>query len=315
MLKGFAIRKGVNLGGWLSQCDYSKERLDGFITKQDIETIAGWGVDHVRLPVDYNVLETSSGAPGRGYDLVGQAVEWCREYGLKLVLDLHKTAGYSFDSGEAEEGFFGNSALQERFYRIWENFAGQFGGDEEHVAFELLNEVTSETYIQAWNQIAAECIRRIRRIAPKTVILVGSYHNNAPHAVPELDPPADDRVVYNCHCYDPLLFTHQGAPWVRDMDLNFRQPFAASGVDEAFFESVFAPALAYAKEQGTGLYCGEYGVIDRATPEDTVKWFRCIHAVFEKYDMPRCAWSYKRMDFGLSDARLDGVRDELLKYL
>ncbi len=315
MLKDFAIRKGVNLGGWLSQCDYSKERLDGFITKRDIETIAGWGVDHVRLPVDYNVLETESGAPGRGYDLVGQAVEWCREYGLKLVLDLHKTAGYSFDSGEAEEGFFGNSALQERFYRIWEHFAAQLGGDDGHVAFELLNEVTSETYIQAWNQIAAECIRRIRRIAPKTVILVGSYHNNAPHAVPELDPPADDRVVYNCHCYDPLLFTHQGAPWVRDMDLNFRQPFAASGVDEAFFESVFAPALAYAKEQGTGLYCGEYGVIDRATPEDTVKWFRCIHAVFEKYDMPRCAWSYKQMDFGLSDARLDGVRDELLKYL
>ena len=61
--------------------------------------------------------------------------------------------------------------------------------------------------------------------------------------------------------------------------------------------------------------CGEYGVIDRVSPEDTVKWYRTIHNVFEKYEISRAAWNYRAMDFGLADQRLDAVRDELIRYL
>ena len=58
------FQKGVNLGGWISQFDkYDKEHFDTFITKKDIEYIASLGFDHVRVPVDYNVLEDESGEP------------------------------------------------------------------------------------------------------------------------------------------------------------------------------------------------------------------------------------------------------------
>ena len=40
-----------------------------------------------------------------------------------------------------------------------------------------------------------------------------------------------------------------------------------------------------------------------------------IHTAFEKYGIGRAAWSYRQMDFGLSDARMDGVRAELVKVL
>lgn len=40
--------RGVNLGGWLSQCPYQQAHYDTFITEKDIETIASWGLDHVR---------------------------------------------------------------------------------------------------------------------------------------------------------------------------------------------------------------------------------------------------------------------------
>ena len=46
-----------------------------------------------------------------------------------------------------------------------------------------------------------------------------------------------------------------------------------------------------------------------------VCWFRTIHEVLEKHEIGRSAWSYREMNFGLSDARLDGVRDELIRYL
>ena len=39
-MKDYGFYRGVNLGGWLSQCDYSRERMDHFITEKDIENDA-----------------------------------------------------------------------------------------------------------------------------------------------------------------------------------------------------------------------------------------------------------------------------------
>lgn len=316
MLMQMGIKRGVNLGGWLSQCDYSLDRMNHFITEKDFAVIASWGLDHVRIPVDYNVVQTEEGVYlQEGFERLNQAFAWCDKYGLKAVLDLHKTKGYSFDKGEKQKGFFEDEALQERFMLLWEEFARRYGHMHDRVVFELLNEVTEERFSPIWNRLVTKTIARIRKIAPDTVILVGCYWNSSVSSVHALEKPYDDKVVYNIHSYDPLLFTHQGAPWVEGMDIHFRQDFEDAGIDEDYFERLFAQAIQKAKENNTVLYCGEYGMIDRAKPEDAVKWYRLIHRTFEKHGIARAAWSYKEMDFGLSDARMDAVRDELLQYL
>ena len=38
-LKERGFYRGVNLGGWMSQCDYSEERLGGFITEAEKKTV------------------------------------------------------------------------------------------------------------------------------------------------------------------------------------------------------------------------------------------------------------------------------------
>ncbi len=317
MLKSKGFLRGVNLGGWFSQCDYSKERLDGFITEPDFEKIASWGVDHVRIPVDYNIFENEDGSYKEdGFRRISEALELCEKYGLKAVLDLHKTAGFSFDNyGESESGFFENEALQERFYRLWEQFAQRYGALSDRVAFELLNEVTDKEYIDIWNGIADKCIERIRKLAPDTVILVGSYWNNSAEAVKDLAAPHDNKVVYNFHCYEPLKFTHQGAYWTDLVKPDERFSFDESNITPEYFEQLFASAIEAAERNHTTLYCGEYGVINKVSPEDAVKWYRCINSVFEKHGIARSAWSYKEMDFGLSDEHMDSVRDELIRYL
>ena len=316
-LTGF--QHGVNLGGWMSQCDYSAERLDRFITEEDFRTIAGWGLDHVRLPFDFNVVETADGSAylEEGFARIGRAVRLALDNGLNIVLDLHKTAGFSFDVDEKEVGFFEQASCQERFYRLWEEMARRFGGDPERVAFELLNEVTDKEYGPVWNRIAAECIRRIRKIAPRTILLVGGYWNNHATAVRDLDPPADDRVVYNFHCYDPLHFTHQGAGWVYrdDFDRDHRETFEESGVTEAFFEDIMREAVEAAEKNGTVLYCGEYGVIDTVPAEDTLKWYRTIARVFDRHGIGRAAWTYRSMDFELCGDRIAPVIGELTKVM
>ena len=91
--------------------------------------------------------------------------------------------------------------------------------------------------------------------------------------------------------------------------------YAQSGWDAGRFIDLFREALEFAAANNTVLYCGEYGVIDVVSPEDTLSWYRDIHAAFENCGIARCAWCYKRMDFGITDQRLDMVRDEIVKNL
>lgn len=341
MKKFDGFYKGVDLGGWLSQGSYEKEHLESFITEQDIEKIAGWGLDHVRLPVDYNIFETDEGEPiDDGIHLVDRALAWCEKYGLNMVLDVHKVYGYSFYSGYGEVGFFDSEAYQQRFYKLWERLAERYGKYPQRVAFELLNEVTDPSVSDKWNSIARKAIEVIRRYAPETKILVGGYWNNSVDALKDLDAPYDENIVYNFHCYEPMIFTHQGADWIDGMpadlrlnypgnmreyhkialDLSLAPPIDVSllpdkGYDVSFFEERFKGAVQLCEERGVALYCGEYGVIDRADPEQALAWFKDINAAFEKFGIGRAAWNYKQMDFGLSDDRMKPVIDELVKYL
>lgn len=332
---------GINLGGWLSQCDNTKERYDTFITENDIKTIKEWGLDHVRVPVDYMLVETEEGEYKEdGFAYIQTAIDWCKKYGLNMILDLHKTCGYSFDA--AKNCFFETPALHERFYKLWEQFATRFAKNEDMLCFELLNEVTSQEYGKLWNSMSKTCISRIRAIAPTIRILVGSYWNNSVTSVKDLDPPYDENIIYNFHCYEPLLFTHQGAGWVGpNMNPDFRWPLKATFAeysemtiakcgqacanfsqfdanatpDENYFETLFAEALKVASDRNVELYCGEYGVIDRTDPAEALKWYKILCSVLDKHGIGRAAWSYKEMDFGLSDSRMDAVRPELLKVL
>ena len=182
--------------------------------------------------------------------------------------------------------------------------------------FDLLNEVTEKDCLSAWKEISRECIQRIRTWAPEVEILVGSYQWNSAATVPELDAPYDDRVLYSFHFYEPHAFTHQGAYWEAPYrDITQRISYADSGAGQDYFERFLAPALEKARRENTRLYCGEYGVIDVVPPEEALPWFRDIHAVFERCGIGRCLWSYKQMDFGLSDPRMDAVRPRLLELL
>ncbi|MCR4734593.1 MAG: glycoside hydrolase family 5 protein [Treponema sp.] len=338
---------GVNLGGWYSQCNHTEERYDTFITEDDFKTIKSWGLDHIRLPVDYNLVETDDGTPkNKGFERIEKAALWCKNNNLNMILDLHKTAGFSFDAGKANNVFFDNEELQKRFYLLWERFAARFAnifeGSNCEICFELLNEVTDQSYSKSWNAITKKCIERIRKFAPDTKILVGSYWNNSLASVKDLDEPYDENIVYNFHCYEPLVFTHQGAPWVGPkMNVDFRFPLKSTfadyikitaekvgqigtafnafdknaTVDKKYFETIFAEAVKIAEERNVLLYCGEYGVIDQTNPADILEWYRLICSVFNDNGIGRAAWSFKQMNFGLSDPWADGIRAELVKLL
>ena len=55
------LERGINLGGYLSQCEHSKAHYETFLHDEDMNKIVEMGFDHVRLAIDYEVLETEDG--------------------------------------------------------------------------------------------------------------------------------------------------------------------------------------------------------------------------------------------------------------
>ena len=332
------LKSGINLGGWLSQCEHGEEHYRRFISGEDVVRIARWGFDHVRLPIDCEVVQTADGMDiESGYAHIDRAVEWCRVNRLSLVLDLHKAYGYDFnDAGGADRNnLFTSEALKARFIGLWKKLAMRYGG-YDHVAFELLNEVVEEENNDPWNDLIDRCVTAIRAIAPVTPIIYGGIQWNSSRTLKLLRKPAADGIIYTFHFYEPLLFTHQKAYWVKAIDKNreisypatmeyYREGSRALGFqgDAAtlarsqtmggeFIAELMSEAVEAAKKAGVPLYCGEFGVIDLAPAEDTLRWFEDVNSVLRENDIGFAVWNYREKDFGIAGEHYDTIRERLL---
>ena len=85
--------------------------------------------------------------------------------------------------------------------------------------------------------------------------------------------------------------------------------------DKEFFKRYFKEAVDVDEKYDVPIYCGEYGVIDRAATDGVLNWFKDINAAFNEYGIHRAAWSYKQMDFGITDDHYKDIYDELIKFL
>jgi len=337
-------RAGINLGGWISQCKYEPEHIAGFITEDDIKQIASWGVDHVRLPFDYPVLESDENPfeyIESGFAVIDRLIEWCKEYKLNVILDMHKAPGYNFSenvlSDQKEIKLFTDATMQKRFISLWEAFTRRYKSEGDNVIFELLNEITNP-HGESWNKVARMAIEAIQAIDPNRYIILGGPYFNAAHGLKTLELWEDEHILYTFHFYEPMVFTHQRARWMKFKETGIHQPYPGeikgwdilkkkyhealnphSGENEIlnkdFLLRKLAPALEFAKQTGKRLYCGEYGVIDNADMDSQVNWLKDIAELFNEHNIGRAYWTYKKMDFSAIDEAGKPVSEDLIKAI
>ena len=74
-----------------------KQFKDNYITEEDIAFIASTGANTVRLPFHYKLFTDEDymglSAGQDGFDRIDACVQWCRKYGLYLILDMHDAPG------------------------------------------------------------------------------------------------------------------------------------------------------------------------------------------------------------------------------
>jgi len=341
-MKTCPFQVGVNLGGWISQYPvFDNDHFRSFITEADINQIADWGIDHIRLPVDYPLLESDSQPftyRDQGFAYIDRCLEWCRRRGLGVVLDLHRAPGFSF-TAFSESTLFQSLAQQDRFVALWEEITRHYEDSSANLAFELLNEIVLPSS-SPWNSLARRAIAAIRSIDSRRVIIVGGNRYNAASELANLSLPDDPRLLYTFHFYEPMVFTHQKARWVQylvDYGQRVEYPGTCPDLEEflayhpdlkpllgdlvgrelnqEILRQALQPAVSFSQKNFQALYCGEYGAIEHAPLESRLRWHRDFTDLLRQHGIGRAVWSYKQMGFGLVDKTGKVISPELVKII
>ena len=203
--KGQEIRlRGVNFGGWLMMEGYfmhapslaeqifkkhfakvlgakalaelEREFRHAFITEKDMKTVADWGMNCVRLPFNYRLIEPKPYRYSKqGIAYLDEAVGWARKYKVRLILDLHAAPGaqncdwHSDSLGKAD--LWESPANQKRVFALWEFLADRYKDEPAIAGYDLLNETVMDN-IPLLNKFYRQLVKAIRRVDRKHILFV-----------------------------------------------------------------------------------------------------------------------------------------------
>lgn len=333
----FEVARGTNISHWLSQSKARGEERRAWFTKADVHRIAGWGFDHVRLPVDEEQLWSDDGErDAEAFELLDLAIEWCARAGLRVVVDLHILRSHYFND-EGTPPLFTEPTARQGFARLWRDLSDALHHHRnEHVAYELLNEAVAPD-AEAWNATWRVAYEALRNLEPERTIVLGSNHFSQCHTFPDLAVPEDDHLILTFHYYHPMFITHYTAKWWRDGG-SYSGPIRYPGkpipdsqhiaierlrdeglehenrrFDREVMKADMSLPLEKARATGHPLYCGEFGCYEQTPADIREAWYRDIAATFRELGIAWANWDYKG-SFGLvaPDGSETGVREWLL---
>jgi len=323
--------RGVNFGGWFSQVDAIEEKdpsgfpgltehIRGFLGPVDFARVKAWGFDHVRLPLDWqNAFDRSTRPNEEVLRLLDTAVDGILGGGLELILDLHKCPGHDFlDGTMRDQAFFSDARHRRDCLRVWEQLAERYG-HRRGVMLELLNEPVAPS-AEVWNEVKDELATAVRKIAPRAPLVIGSNLWCGAAQFENLRPFDDDNVLYCVHVYNPIVFTHQRAPWCAGSAFkesrNYPGNYAIAddgasrlSLDEAGrwdrdrLERSLEPVIRFRERYSARVVCDEFGVY-MGGPDlaSRYAWMRDILGIFREQGIGWSYWNYKNLDFGIISA-------------
>lgn len=311
------LHRGVNISHWLSQSGARGTQRANYFTEKDVAFIASQGFDHLRIPIDEEQMFTVEGEKeAEAFALLHNALQWCRKYKLRAVVDLHILRSHYFNA--SEKPLFTDPNAQEAFYECWRKISGELKKySNKWVAYELMNEPVADDP-EIWNVIVNRCAAVVRELEPKRTIIIGSNRWQGYETVKDLRIPENDpNIIISFHYYNPFPLTHYKASWTGQKDYNggIHYPgqlateedlkkvpehiakkyhwLTGAKWDRDLIASHFDQVLETARRYGVKVYCGEYGCINSSPEADRNRWFSDMDKTFEEKGIARAVWDYK----------------------
>jgi endoglucanase len=279
----------------------------------DFELIAEWGFNFVRLPMSYlcwtdlpdwfQIRE----APLKDID---QAVEFGRQHGVHVNLNLHRAPGYCVNPPKEPLDLWTDDNALDACAFHWATLAKRYKGiPSSRVSFDLLNEppdIPAEQYVH----VVTRLVRAIRDEDPdRLVIADGLKTGNVP--VPQL---AELKIAQSTRGYAPGRVSHYQANWVQGadqwpaptwpLDYTFKDKDGnehAEHWDKARLKKQQIDPWKKLQEQGVGVHVGEWGAHNH-TPHDVVlKWMADYLDLWREAGWGWSLWNL-RGSFGVIDS-------------
>lgn len=328
----FEVKRGTNLAHFLSQSRKRGAEREAFVVKEDIAAIAQMGFDHVRLPIDEEQMWDENGSRhDDAFKLMTNVLDWCAEYNLRAIVDLHILRSHHFNA--EEKPLWTDPAEQEKFYDLWRDLSKELKRfPNSMVAYELMNEAVADDP-ELWNNLVANAFNAIREIEPKRTIVIGSNKWQQVGTFDVLKVPENDpNILLSFHFYEPFLLTHWNASWTSlkgykgpvhypgviltqeefDALPEEMKEAAKNWVGREFNKSLileeWQKPINKAKKLGLPLYCGEFGIIEGPEQADMERWYQDMIDLFEENNVGYANWNYESGSFGLLDG--EGKRRE-----
>jgi hypothetical protein len=243
---------------------------DTYIAEDDIRLIQQAGFNTVRVPLHYALFMTGDDPlrfEGPGYRLLDRLVSWCRDAGLKVILDLHAApggqTGVNHDDGTGFPLVFYVPKYREQTVLLWRHLAERYRSETAVLGYDLLNE-------------------------PITPYLDTDYLN------PRLEPLYRD-IVAAIRAVDPdhPVFL-AGAQWSSNFSV-FGPPFAPNiaYTYHEFWSSTRRDAIQkyvdFSNRYDVPVFLGESGELNDA-------WNAAFRSLHERMGIGWSFWTYKNLD-------------------
>ncbi len=239
------ILRGIGLGGWMLMEGYMMQSSDvadtqhefrdrlidlmgegntddffdawlaNHVTRADIDSLAIWGYNSVRLPMHYNLFTLpieDEPVPGqntwleKGFDMVDSLLFWCASNEIYLILDMHAAPGgqgYNAaicDYDPSKPSLWESEANRDKTVALWQKLAARYSGEPWIGGYDLLNEVNWDLPGNVMlRNLYEEITDSIRTVDTEHILFIeGNWFAND---FTGLTPPWDDNMAYSFHKY------------------------------------------------------------------------------------------------------------------
>jgi hypothetical protein len=290
--------KGVNLGNWLLPEGYmfklrncnSPRKIDQairelignsattafwdaflehYITEADIRWLSEAGVNIIRLPFDYRLLTHDDflGRDIHGYQYIDRVVQWCEQYNIFVLLDMHGApggqTGDNIDNSDGYPWLMVDEGMKQEVTRVWREIAERYADHTTIIGYNLLNEPIAhyfegDSLKHHLEPLYKRITTAIREVDPHHIVFIGGAVWETDFSV--FTEPFDDQLVYTFHKY-----------WMPPVQ-----------------EEIQA-YLDFREEHDVPILMGESGENDDA-------WVRSFRELLDEHEIHWTFWPYKKMN-------------------
>ncbi|CAG8569297.1 5411_t:CDS:2, partial [Scutellospora calospora] len=180
-----------------------------WVTENDIEKLASYGLNHLRIPVGYWAFDKIPNEPfvTDSFKYLLKAVRWAKKYGLNVIVDLHAAPGSQngFDnSGRQGPIEWQNGDNIQRTLNVIKNITETFSIPEfkSTVTFiGVLNEPKSIINNQ-FNKFFKDAYKIIREINNNILLLYDATFLSFDDSIKFIDSSDFNHVVLDTHIYN-----------------------------------------------------------------------------------------------------------------